>query len=562
MTVLLDKFVKCYDGKKPVFPPESDEGFVEYKLRLDQYDNQRSVKIRSQMKFRMQESKLLTGKYIVYYLVGVDDDGNTGYISKEILENSLCVLQKLVSDCNFKIVQIEKHEVELDDNSQKYFALVELSKIKKQFNETCIGFVGPCNHGKTTSISVLTYNDKDNGNGSGRASVLKHFHEQSSGHTSSIKHDIIGILENGKIKNYRSNVSCSWESIVECSNNIISLFDLPGSNKFIKTSLSGILTNKPKYIVIVIDINRFSFEFSDVLFYINLVVFMNIKFIILFTKIDELQSLLLMDDLMNEYINKIKDYVFINDYLVGYFPVSNITHFGYDKFTELLSSLTTNPLSFAKNSSINHHKETNEEDHNDNIDFIINNVYNIPENGNIVSGILLYGTIKIFDKLFIGPYCGEYYPVTINSIYRKEIEYDSINKNELGSLGLKFNENIQLNKSMSVINSKILDSLFNITKDDEFTIKFHNNSQCVFTDDNEGPIFTKTLDVFQLNHQYMLYVDNMLLPIIVASIPDTNIVKFQFSKQMMGKKIYLRNKSKCIIKCDSNKEIYAFGEII
>ena len=74
-----------YDANKPVFKPEDDEGYIEYKLRLDHIDKQKIDKMTTQMIYRLNEGKLLTGKYVAYYLIGVDDDGTTGYINKDIL---------------------------------------------------------------------------------------------------------------------------------------------------------------------------------------------------------------------------------------------------------------------------------------------------------------------------------------------------------------------------------------------------------------------------------------------------------------------------------------------
>ena len=61
---LLNRFVISYDGNKPVFNAENDEGYIEYKLRLDHTEKMRLNKMITQMKFRLNEGKYFTSKYI------------------------------------------------------------------------------------------------------------------------------------------------------------------------------------------------------------------------------------------------------------------------------------------------------------------------------------------------------------------------------------------------------------------------------------------------------------------------------------------------------------------
>jgi GTPase len=84
---LFNDLIIDYDGRKPIFKPEDDEGYIEYKLRLDQVDQPKIRRMVTQMRYRINEGKLATGKNVTYYLVGVDDDGITGCITQDILIN-------------------------------------------------------------------------------------------------------------------------------------------------------------------------------------------------------------------------------------------------------------------------------------------------------------------------------------------------------------------------------------------------------------------------------------------------------------------------------------------
>jgi GTPase len=512
---LLDMFVVRYDNKKPVFNPEDDEGYIEYKLRLDYIDKDKILKMKTQMKYRLMEGKEKIDKYIAYYFIGVDNNGITGYITHDVLQKSINVLRKIVDECNFKIENMETYNF-----NNSYFSIIAITKKNKEIiNEYRIIFSGPSNHGKTTTISSLTFNDKDNGNGSGRSSILKHKHEYNTGLTSSIVHDIIGITKDNKINNYRSSTFCSWDYIVDNSDKILSLIDLPGSDKYFHTAIYGTFSYRPHLNAIVISVSEFLKDICKILRIINISISTNIKFIIIFTKIDEMDNF--SENEIKDYINIFKENInteIFDKFYLGHVSVSNISQHGYDK----LLSLLINIMPQLKKTSTNINTHT---------DFLINDIFNT-ETDNIVAGIVVKGNIRVGDKLNIGPYNGQFYPVTIKSIYKKKSQYDSINENEFGSFSLKLKNKIELDKHMSIIS----DSL--IPKSDIFHIKLDDHSLNLY---------------LKLEYKYMLYVDNIYELINIIAIED-NIITFKFEKQIIKENylIYIRNESRCLIKYDRN----------
>ena len=62
-------------------------------------------------------------------------------------------------------------------------------------------FLGNCEAGKSTLISVLTHNELDNGSGRARLNLLRHIHEIQTGHTSSISNEIMGFNNNNEVSN-------------------------------------------------------------------------------------------------------------------------------------------------------------------------------------------------------------------------------------------------------------------------------------------------------------------------------------------------------------------------
>ncbi len=100
-----------------------------------------------------------------------------------------------------------------------------------------LGYVvcGSVDSGKSTLIGTILSNKLDDGNGSNRAFVSAHKHEIKSGKTSSIAVH--------SLKKYQDNKS-------------IIMIDLCGHEKYLKTTLYGIMGYYPDYAIVIIGGNR------------------------------------------------------------------------------------------------------------------------------------------------------------------------------------------------------------------------------------------------------------------------------------------------------------------
>ena len=129
--------------------------------------------------------------------------------------------------------------------------------------KTDVGLVitGSVDSGKSSTIGVLISNELDNGNGSARLKVAKHPHERSTGQTSDIS-----------------------TRTIESKDKSITLIDLCGHEKYLKTTTYGITGFFPDYAVVTVASNRgilkMTREHLGILFY------MKIPTIILITRID------------------------------------------------------------------------------------------------------------------------------------------------------------------------------------------------------------------------------------------------------------------------------------
>ena len=115
----------------------------------------------------------------------------------------------------------------------------------------CIG--GSVDAGKSTTIGVLTNDIIDDGRGYARSLILKTKHELDSGRTSQISFNYVKYPEQNKT---------------------VTLIDLAGHEKYLKTTLYGILGSFVDYGIVVIGsnmgVNRITEEHLSILLYLRL----------------------------------------------------------------------------------------------------------------------------------------------------------------------------------------------------------------------------------------------------------------------------------------------------
>ena len=91
---------------------EIEEGYLEYKLRLDRADEKIIKKLASQMLWRINEGKQIYNTYKAYYVIGIKDDGKFGYIEREIMDISLINFKKVCDIANTKIDYVYEYNYE------------------------------------------------------------------------------------------------------------------------------------------------------------------------------------------------------------------------------------------------------------------------------------------------------------------------------------------------------------------------------------------------------------------------------------------------------------------
>jgi len=285
-----------------------------------------------------------------------------------------------------------------------------------------IGIVvtGSVDSGKSSTIGVLISNELDNGNGSARLKVAKHPHEKDSGQTSDIS-----------------------TRTIESKDKIITLIDLCGHEKYLKTTTYGITGFFPDYAIVTIASNRgilkMTREHLGILFY------MKIPTIIIITRIDiapdeilantetsikkmcsvygkkavfinSRKELDLPPDMMKQkeesnrmMFKELTDKMRTSDEILPIILTSNKTGFYINTLKDILFKLEPRELWKPLNNI------------SDSV-FYIESCFNPPGIGLVVSGINKGKTIKTGDNLYIGPIENKFISIRIRSIHNNSRE--------------------------------------------------------------------------------------------------------------------------------------------
>lgn len=412
---------------------ESDDGNVEYKLKLIDKTNERIENLISQMRYRCQEG---FGECI--YNLGVADDGTMIGLTNEEYEETINTLKIMAKSNNYSITNLTSSELE---NNKKVYEVLFREHNDNKYIEVKIAVAGAVDSGKSTTMGTLISGKNDDGRGSSRLSIFNYSHEIKSGRTSSIAHHIIGFNNEGKIMNYSSN-KITWPEIVQRSSKIISFFDLAGHEKYLKTTILGLSSSFPDICFIIIGANMGISKMTKE--HIFICITLKIPFVIILTKIDicdtrqnvleetvqQLNKLLKFPGIRRIPITvrTIDDVVICakniySESIVPVFHISNVTGLGIDRIKQFLN-LVGKKEQFSLSSS-------------NMVEYYIDNTFSVSGVGTVTGGHLVSGTIRVGDKLLLGPNNGSYETVAVRSIHCKRVPLQIVSHGCYVCLGLK-----------------------------------------------------------------------------------------------------------------------------
>ncbi len=504
---------------------EIEQGFLEYKLRLDKATDATIKNLASQMLWRVNEGKIFYNSYKAYYVLGIKDNGKFGNICLDTIDKSVDNLKKICQIAELTIDYIFTHKY----NSDNYIKIIIIKKtIDRHLPELKMFLLGNSMTEKTTFLGNLCYDTIDDLNGKSKLLILKHKHEIYSGKTSSIHHEIIGLTD--KIINYKNNsldFYNSWDKIFNQSDTIVNIFDSPGDPKFIKTTISNLLNINPE--IIIIFTNKFDMQNNLALLIdkIKFAIFLESQIHIVFT-VDK--DNYCYDDLAKELETNIKDNNInceLNSNYLSFLCNNDINSFQSFKDKLKTTIMHTNLIKKYISQELN---------------FDIYEIFDIPVlNKNIIlSGKLNSGTIQINMECYIN----DNTKIKILNIHNKNIDCDTLLAGETGCLEIEFiNERININRYMTI----------------------HNNYDNIKSTANISVIIRKDYNQnnnYNIGDEMYIYSKYFCNLFVIQSIDkiDDNVINI-ILKQIDDQKVIINKtniNSKLIIKFNNN---YLFGEL-
>lgn len=151
-----------------------------------------------------------------------------------------------------------------------------------------VAVVGNVDAGKSTMIGTLTTSFLDDGRGSSRTSIMKHRHEIESGRTSTSSSHLMGFRHSGEPiagrDKIRANKMKSEDEIARESYRIVTLMDLAGHEKYLKTTIHGVSSGFADYAIVLVNSRHPPTHMTQ--HHLNLCCSFGIPIIVVFTKID------------------------------------------------------------------------------------------------------------------------------------------------------------------------------------------------------------------------------------------------------------------------------------
>ncbi|PVD25606.1 hypothetical protein C0Q70_13265 [Pomacea canaliculata] len=332
----------------------------------------------------------------------------------------------------------------------------EEGNIEYKFIDLRLAVLGNVDAGKSTLLGVLTQGELDNGRGCARLNLFRHLHEIQSGRTSSISYDILGFDCKGQVVNY---AECrTIEEICEKSSKLITLIDLAGHHKYLKTTIFGLTGNCPDFAMLVVSATTGIVGTTKE--HLGYALALGVPVIVVVNKVDlcpkiGLQRLLkqLETILKSPGCRKIPARISNEDDAISVassldtnritpiFTVSCVTGQNLDLILKFLHVLPPQ-----------HSHSERERLAQDLTEFQIDELYSVPLVGTVVGGVIRRGSIREGEKLLLGPSdSGTFNEVKVRTVHRNRLPCRLIQAGQAASVALMDVEREQLRKGMVLI---------------------------------------------------------------------------------------------------------------
>jgi len=282
--------------------------------------------------------------------------------------------------------------------------------------------MGNVDAGKSSFIGVMEKNVLDDGNGYARSLITRIQHERDTGRTST--HSPHYLVNNGKIT---------------------TLIDLCGHEKYLKTTMFGVMGLFGDYGLIMIGANSGITGMTTE--HIALLVANKIPFMVILTKIDlcppNILAIVKKDLERIAKRNRKEIFYFEDDQpQQSEMPSCIIEAFSERNFNVMpvimVSNKTGHNINFTRSLLTSIKPNLKISDSQNHPVMYIDSIFSVQGIGIVLSGTVKFGSIHLGQKVLIGPVNRTYVSVTIKSIHNCVRDPISIlNANETGSIGIR-----------------------------------------------------------------------------------------------------------------------------
>lgn len=429
-------------------------------LLLDQGDDT-LIQLVNVLELRLDE-----GHGETVFEVGFENNGDPMNLSKEEWGKAIHRLTqaaaKLRADCQILLTKNVDGDAESHLSTEKEIGKDCCGKVLvrqhpasvEEVIETRIAVVGNVDAGKSTMLGVLVKGGLDDGRGKARVNLFRHKHEIESGRTSSVGMEIMGFDTMGNI--IGSDVpgrKLTWEEIGKRAAKVISFSDLAGHERYLRTTVFGLLSSSPNYCLLMVAANNGLIGMSKE--HLGIALALNVPVMVVITKIDICPPQILEQTirqitmiLKSPGARKIPIFIknrddcintatqFVSQRICPVFQVSNVTGENLDLVREFLNIIP-------------HHGRY---DADAPFEFHVNDTFSVPFVGTVVSGVVKSGVIHAGDTVLVGPdSLGQFTTTTIRSIERKRLPVPAASAGQSASFALKRVRRKDVRKGMVVL---------------------------------------------------------------------------------------------------------------
>jgi elongation factor 1-alpha len=447
------------DGRP--FEAEQDVGNIEYKRCLLSTDYERIDRLTTQLSYRLSE-----GGGLAQYRLGIEDDGNYSRLDLESIEKSILQLELMAESISARLTGVERISYTLEDTAEDekgeskqaketyYHALV---KVESTYDDDTsktdvrVAVCGNVDAGKSTCIGVLKTGMLDDGRGKARISTMVHQHEINTGRTSTVSSHIIGFKCDGGVTNYDARQSL--DAVVKNSARLLSLVDLAGHEKYLRSMIYGVSSSLLDYALVLINARSGVTHMTH--HHVTICACNRIPMLILLSKVDGCP-----EHRYRQTIEETKEMMKSADIRKRMTVISPREDDMGAALNTVLSFMNTDrqttipaiPVSFVEGTNLDFVKMTlrfipkrrrHADKKDKSLEFIVDRLYNVPGVGPVILGFVNQGTVTANSVVFVGPVSesGEFVKSNIKTIHYNTLPVKQVPSGNFACLAVKLDKN-------------------------------------------------------------------------------------------------------------------------